>query len=74
MANALLRDLWFHHADEITLGTITIHPHHVTLHATTTNGYAAWRTRLRRRSKPAPPNVCRFNILILLWPSTTPEL
>ncbi|GAA0915723.1 ISL3 family transposase [Nonomuraea longicatena] len=41
MANALLRDLWFHHADEITLGTITIHPHHVTLHATTTNGYAA---------------------------------
>ncbi|MFF1570810.1 helix-turn-helix domain-containing protein [Streptomyces sp. NPDC058293] len=36
---------------------------------------AARRTRLRSRSKLARPNICRFSILILLlWPSTAPEL
>lgn len=35
----------------------------------------AWRTRVRRRSKLARPNICRFNILILLTvPTTRPEL
>jgi hypothetical protein len=36
---------------------------------------AARRTRLRSRSKLARPNIWRFSILILLlWPSTAPEL
>ncbi|MCC9710282.1 tyrosine-type recombinase/integrase [Streptomyces sp. MNU76] len=37
--------------------------------------HAARRTRLRSRSKLARPNICRLSILILLlWPSTAPEL
>ncbi|MFE9989166.1 IS5 family transposase [Streptomyces sp. NPDC005381] len=37
--------------------------------------HAARRTRLRSRSKLARPNICRLIILILLlWPSTAPEL
>ncbi|MGW1712057.1 helix-turn-helix domain-containing protein [Streptomyces sp. NPDC002156] len=37
--------------------------------------HAERRTRLRSRSKLARPNICRFSILILLlWPSTAPEL
>ncbi|MFF0142753.1 ISL3 family transposase [Streptomyces sp. NPDC005227] len=37
MHDELLQDLWFHHADDVALTTITIHAHRVTLHATTTS-------------------------------------
>ncbi|MPY56368.1 ATP-binding protein [Streptomyces spongiae] len=56
----------------------------ITFSARATEGYrnrdherprALRRTRLRSRSKLARPNICRFSILILmLWPSTAPEL
>ena len=39
MAHALLQDLWFHHADDVALDTITITPRRVTLHATTTSSF-----------------------------------
>ncbi|MFE3202314.1 transposase family protein [Embleya sp. NPDC059237] len=41
MADTLLQDPWFHHADHGVLDTVTIQPRRVTLHATTTSGYAA---------------------------------
>jgi hypothetical protein len=37
VTDALLQNLWFHHADDVALGTITITPRRVTLHATTTS-------------------------------------
>ncbi|MEY9937647.1 hypothetical protein ABH932_001472 [Streptacidiphilus sp. MAP5-52] len=37
MTDALLQDLWFHHADDVALNSITITPRHVTLHATVTS-------------------------------------
>jgi transposase len=41
VAHALLQDLWFHHADDVVLSTITITPRRVTLHATTTSSVVA---------------------------------
>jgi transposase len=41
VTDALLQNLWFHHADDVALGTITITPRRVTLHATTTSSMAA---------------------------------
>ncbi|MET9088876.1 transposase family protein [Streptomyces sp. NPDC004237] len=40
MTDALLRDLWFHHTDDVALDTITITPRRVTLQATTTSNAA----------------------------------
>ncbi|MCY0932222.1 hypothetical protein OTB20_39915 [Streptomyces sp. H27-H1] len=42
MSDELLQDLWFHHADDVALDTITLHDRRVTLHATP------------RRSPPLP--------------------
>ncbi|MEY9937650.1 ISL3 family transposase [Streptacidiphilus sp. MAP5-3] len=41
MTDALLQDLWFHHADDVALNSITITPRRVTLHATVTSSAAA---------------------------------
>ncbi|MET9088880.1 hypothetical protein ABZX77_44590 [Streptomyces sp. NPDC004237] len=39
MTDALLRDLWFHHTEDVALDTITITPRRVTLQATTTSRF-----------------------------------
>jgi hypothetical protein len=53
----LLHDLWLHPTTDVAVSAVTVHANRVTVHATTTRAHGAWRTRLRRRSKLARPNI-----------------
>ncbi|MET7391713.1 hypothetical protein ACFYPT_42115 [Streptomyces sp. NPDC005529] len=41
MADTLLQDLWFHHAQEVALDAVTMQPQRVTLHTATASRSAA---------------------------------